>query len=61
MWNVQECTELASSLLEFVQLLAAKPGTIIGHRAVVHLKGAIPKLYSAHPIPFPMKKTAEDN
>ena len=43
----QECTELASLPLEFEELFAEKPGTIIGHKAVVHLKeGAVPKLYS---------------
>ena len=57
----QEYTELASLLLEFGELFAEEPGTIVGHKAVVHLKeGAVPKLYSARPIPFPMKKAVED-
>ncbi|KAL5470941.1 hypothetical protein EMCRGX_G029003 [Ephydatia muelleri] len=57
----QDYTELASLLLEFGELFAEEPGTIVGHKAVVHLKeGAVPKLYSARPIPFPMKKAVED-
>ena len=42
-----ECTEMASLLLEFEELFAETLGTIIGHKAVVHLiEGAVPKLYS---------------
>ena len=54
MWNI---TEIASLLLEFEELFAEMLSTIIGHKAVVHLiEGAVPKLYSARPIPFPMKQ-----
>ena len=57
----KECTEITSLLLEFEELFAETLGTIIGHKAVVHLiEGAIPKLHSARPIPFPMKKAVED-
>ena len=56
----KECTELASLLLEFEELIAETLGTIIGHKAVVQLKeGTVPKLYFACPIPFPMKKAVE--
>ena len=57
----KECTELASLLLEFKEPFTETLGIIIGHKVVVHLKeGAVPKLYSACPIPFPMKKAVED-
>ena len=53
----KECTEITSLLLEFEELYAETLGTIIGHKAVVHLiEGAVRKLYS---IPFPMKKAVE--
>eukprot|EP00731_Ephydatia_muelleri_P006906 Em0003g1154a len=57
----QEYTELASLLFEFGELFAEESGTIVGDKAVVHLKEeAVPKLYSVRPIPFPMKKAVED-
>ena len=39
----KECTEIASLLLEFEEIFAERLGTIIGHKAVVHLiEGAVP-------------------
>ena len=53
-------SEVQALITEFGQLFEDKPSTIIGHKAVVHLKsGAIPKVHSARPIPFPMRRAVE--
>ena len=53
-------TPLGRLLHQYSELFSEKPSTIIGHKAVVHMKeGAIPRLFSARPLPFPMRKAAE--
>ena len=49
----QKCAALASLLSEFAEIFAVKPGTITGHKAVVHLnEGAVlkPLLSSSHTV-----------
>ena len=52
--------EVETLLSEFAWLLRDAPSTIAGHKAVVHMKeGAIPKVFSARPIPFPLRNAVE--
>ena len=47
-------------LSEYAWLFRDAPSTIAGHKAVVHMKeGATPKLFSARPIPFPLRSAVE--
>eukprot|EP00731_Ephydatia_muelleri_P007324 Em0003g1572a len=53
-------TPLGALLQQYSELFSEKPSTINGHKAVVHMKeGAIPRLFSARPLPFPMRKAVE--
>ena len=53
-------TPLGALLQQCSELFSEKPSTINGHKAVVHMKeGAIPRLFSARPLPFPMRKAVE--
>ena len=54
-------TPLGSLLQQYSELFSEKPSTSTGHKAVVHMnEGAIPKLFSARPLPFPMRKAVEE-
>lgn len=60
MLNGKLDSEVQAHITEFGGLFDDKPSTIIGHKAVVHLKsGAIPKVHSACPISFPMRRAVE--
>ena len=53
-------TPLRALLQQYSELFSEMPSTYIGHKAVVHMKeGAIPRLFSACPLPFPMRKAVE--
>ena len=52
--------EIEGLLTQFKDLFSDEPGVIIGHKAVVHLKeGAVPRVCSARPVPFPIKGAVE--
>ncbi|KAL5516393.1 hypothetical protein EMCRGX_G001699 [Ephydatia muelleri] len=52
--------EIEGLLTQFKDLFSDEPGVIVGHKAVVHLKeGAVPRVCSARPVPFPIKGAVE--
>ena len=52
--------EVEPLLSEFAWVFREALSTIAGHKAVVHMKeGAIPKVFSARPIPFPLRSAVE--
>eukprot|EP00731_Ephydatia_muelleri_P031413 Em0022g927a len=52
--------EIEGLLTQFKDLFSEEPGVIVGHKAVVHLKeGAVPRVCSARPVPFPIKGAVE--
>ena len=56
----QKDTNLKMLLTEFDELFGEDTTTITGHKAVVHLKdGAVPKIFPARPVPFPLRKAVE--
>ena len=52
--------EIEGLLTQFKDLFSDELGVIVGHKAVVHLKeGAVPRVCSARPVPFPIKGAVE--
>ena len=50
--------EVKTLLSEFAWLFRDAPSTIAGHKAVVHMKEGA-KVFSARPIPFPLRSAVE--